>query len=266
MLDVLSQEFMRTALIASLVVGAICAYLGVYVVLRRVVFVGAALAQVSSAGVGLALLLGKSESALSLALTLGGVAAFSVKSNDRRTTQESFIGIGYAVASALAVLFVAKSAQGEGHMLDVLKGDILTATVPQVWWMAVAAVAAVALHLLFAKQFTYSMFDHETAQASGIRAGWWDMLFFLMLGVIISLAIKLAGTLLVFAFLVVPAVTGLLLSRRMGRIIAIAVGSAWFSAICGMYLSVEADLPSGPAIAACSFAILVVAWVISRFR
>src|SRR3990170_452310 len=134
MISLFRDSFLQTALIASLVVGAVCAYLGVYVVLRRIVFVGAALAQVSSAGVGLAMLAGQNPSLVSLAMTLGGVAAFSVKSKDRRTTQESLIGIGYAVASALAVLFVAKSAQGEAHMLDVLSGNILTVTPAETWW------------------------------------------------------------------------------------------------------------------------------------
>jgi zinc/manganese transport system permease protein len=266
MSSLFSDEFMRLALISSLIVGAVCAYLGVYVVLRRIVFVGAALAQVSSAGVGIALLTGKDPSITSLLMTMGGVAAFSMKSRDKRTTQESLIGVGYAVASALAVLFVAKSAQGEAHMLDVLSGNILTVTSHQVWIMAIVGIAAVGFHTLFHKQFVYSAFDPETAQASGMRAGVWDLLFFLALGIVISISIKLAGTLLVFAFLVVPAVTGLLLSQRLGRIYAIAVSSSVISTVAGLYASVRLDLPSGPAIVACSFAILLVAWIVSRFR
>ena len=266
MLSVFKDSFLQTALVASLIVGAVCAYLGVYVVLRRIVFVGAALAQVSSAGVGLAMCTGRNPSLISLVLTLGGVAAFSVKSKDRRTTQESLIGIGYAVASALAVLFVAKSAQGEAHMLDVLSGNILTVTSHEVWWMAGVGLTAVMLHALLSKQFLFSMFDPETAQASGIRAGWWDLLFFLILGIIISLAIRLAGTLLVFAFLVVPAVTGLLLSQRLGRVCVIAVGASAVAKIIGLYASVKMDLPSGPAIVAVLFAVLLVAWVIAKIR
>jgi ABC-type Mn2+/Zn2+ transport system permease subunit len=259
-------SFLKLAMMSSLIIGAVCAYLGVYVVLRRVVFVGAALAQVSTAGVGLAMYIGKNPSLVSLVMTMGGVALFSVKSKDRRTTQESLIGIGYAVASALAVLFVAKSAQGEAHMLDVLSGNILTVTSQQVWLMAGVAIAAITVHTLLSKQFLFSMFDPETAQASGIRAGWWDLFFFLILGVIISLAIRLAGTLLVFAFLVIPAVTGLLLSQRLGKVYAIAIGSASLATIGGLFASVKMDLPSGPTIVACSFVLLVLAWVVSRLR
>jgi ABC-type Mn2+/Zn2+ transport system permease subunit len=250
----------------SLVVGVVCAYLGVYVVLRRIVFVGAALAQVSSAGVGLAMLLGWNPSLLSLLMTFGGVAAFSIKPRDKRITQESFIGIGYALASALAVLFVAKSAQGEGHMLDVLSGDILTITMSQVWLMAGVGLVAIVVHSLFLKQFLFSAFDSETAQASGIKSAAWDLFFFVILGVVISLSIRLAGTLLAFAFLVMPAVTALLLTQRMSRIFLVAIGAASVATILGLTLSIKIDVPSGPAIAAVSFLLLAIAWVISKFR
>lgn len=266
MLSIFKDSFLQTALVASLIVGAVCAYLGVYVVLRRIVFVGAALAQISSAGVGLALYAGWNPFLLSLVLTLGGVAAFSVKSVDKRTTQESFIGIGYAVASALAVLFVAKSAQGEAHMLDVLSGNILTVTSGQVWMMVAVGIVAVLIHTLLHKQFLFSAFDSDMAQSAGIRAGWWDLFFFLILGVVISMSIRLAGTLLVFAFLVIPAVTALLLSQHLGKIYAISIGTAVVASVFGLYASVKFDLPSGPAIVAVSFVLLVVAWIVSRFK
>ena len=260
------DEFMRLALLGSLLIGAVCAYLGVYVVLRRIVFVGAALAQVSSAGVGLAVLAGKDPSLMSLLFTLGGVAAFSVRSRDRRTTQESFIGIGYTVASTVAVLFVAKSAQGESHLLDVLSGNVLTITPAQVAWMAGVAVLAVCLHTLFHKQFLFSAFDAETARALGFRVGWWDLLFFLLVGVVVSLGIRLAGTLLVFAFLVIPGVIGLLLSQRLGKIYALAVASSALATVAGLRASVSLDLPTGPAIVAALFVLLAIAWGVAKVK
>ncbi len=195
-------------------------------VLRRIVFVGAALAQVSSAGVGLAVLAGKDPSLMSLLFTLGGVAAFSVRSRDRRTTQESFIGIGYAVASAIAVLFVARARRARATCSTCSPATCSPSPTRRWAWMAAVAVAAVALHTLFHKQFLFSAFDAETARALGFRVGWWDLFFFLLVGVVVSLGIRLAGTLLVFAFLVIPGVIGLLLSQRLGKIYALAIGSA----------------------------------------
>jgi len=99
-----------------------------------------------------------------------------------------------------------------------------------------------------------------------MRVGLWDLFFFVLLGVVVALAIRLAGTLLVFAFLVLPAVTGLLLSRNLSKIHAVAVGTAGISTIAGLYCSFRLDLPSGPAIVACAFIVLLLAWAASRFR
>ncbi len=266
MLTVFSLPFMQIALLSSLIIGGICACLGVQVVLRRIVFVGAALAQVSSAGVGLAIYLGMNPSMTSLILTLAGVGIFSIKSKGRSATRESFIGAGYAAASALAVLFVAKSAQGEAHLLDVFSGNILTVTPEQLWWAAGVSAIAVILLVLFYKQLLFSAFDAETARASGINVAGWDLLFFLILGVIISIGIRLAGTLLTFAYLVVPAVTALRLSQHLGRIYAIAVAAATISTIGGLYASFTLDLPSGPTIVAVSCLLLGFAWVVSKFK
>ena len=266
MLDVFGDHFMRMALAAGVVVAVVCAYLGVQVVLRRVVFVGAALAQISSAGIGFAVLTGLNPWITSLAFTLGGVAAFSARSGRKSLTQESLIGVGYAVASALAVLFVAKSAQGEAHLLDVLSGNILTVTVGGIWWMAAVAAAALIAMALFQKQLLFSTFDPETARASGFRAERWDLFFFLILGVVISSAIRLVGTLLVFSMLVVPPVTGILLGKRLSGICAVSLGAAVLSTIMGLYASLGLDLPSGPAIVAVSFVLLLAAWVIAKIR
>ncbi|MDH7602317.1 MAG: metal ABC transporter permease [Armatimonadota bacterium] len=264
MSEILTVPFLRVALTGGLIVGCLCAFLGVHVVLRRIVFVGAALAQVSSAGVALALCTGANPASLSLALTLGGVAAFSVRSSSRRVTQESIIGVAYASASALAVLFVAKSAHAEAHLLNVLSGNILTITPGQVWLMAILLAMTLLVYALFQKQFLFSAFDPETARASGIRASLWDLLFYIILGVAISFSIRVVGTLLVFAFLVVPAVTALLLSQRFAGIYALAVGSAAISTVSGLVLSYKLDLPTGPTIVAFSAVLLLAAYAASR--
>lgn len=266
MVEMFQDPLMRSALAASLIVATVCAYLGVQVVLRRVVFVGATLAQISSAGVGLAMLLGWNPWLASLGLTVVGVAAFSSRSADRRTTRESLIGVGYVTASALAVLFVAKSAQGEAHLLDILSGNILTVTRGQIVGMAVVAAIAAGLHYAFRKQFLLTAVDPDTAQASGFRSGFWNLAFFLILGITIAFGIRLAGALLVFAFLVMPAVTALLVTERLGAAYTVAVGAAVVSTLVGLYLSFlpALDLPTGPAIAAVSFVILGIVALMRR--
>lgn len=264
MADVFTVPFLRIALLGGLIVGCLCAFLGIHVVLRRIVFVGAALAQVSSSGVGLALCTNTNVSVVSLVLTLLGVATFSVKSAERRITQESLIGVAYSAASALAVLFVAKSAHAEAHLLNVLSGNVLTITPGQVWLMTTLLACTLLIHMLFYKQFLFSAFDSETAKACGIRSGFWDLLFYVILGVAVSFSIRVVGTLLAFGFLVVPAVIALLLSQRFAGIYTIATSSAWVSTILGLVLSYRLDLPTGPTIVAVLGVLLVVAWIVSK--
>lgn len=258
MLNTFQDPFMRSALMASLIVGAVCSYLGVHVVLRRVVFVGAMLSQVSAAGIGLALLFGLNPSLISLALTIVGVIIFSFRSPDRRTTRESLIGVGYVMASALAVLFVARSAQGEAHLLDVLSGNILTVMPQEIMYMAIVAGVVACLHFAFGKQFLFTGLDADAARAAGYRSGAWDLLFFLTLGVTIAIAIRLAGALLVFGFLVTPAVTALLITDRLGRAYGIAMAAAGIATFAGLCLSFAKDLPSGPTIVAVLSVILII--------
>lgn len=266
MSEVFTVPFLRVALAGGLIVGSLCAFLGVHVVLRRIVFVGAALAQVSSAGVGLALCTGANPATVSLALTLGGVAAFAVRFGNHRITQESIIGVAYALASALAVLFVAKSAHAEAHLLNVLSGNILTIAPGQVYLTAVLLSVTVLVWALFQKQFLFSAFDPETAKAHGIQVAFWDLLFYIILGVVISFSIRVVGTLLVFALLVVPAITALSLSQRFAGIYVLAVASAAVSTISGLVLSYKLDLPTGPTIVVFSGILFVAARIVSKLR
>ncbi len=266
MSEVFTVPFLRVAFAGGLIVGSLCAFLGVHVVLRRIVFVGAALAQVSSAGVGLALCTGANPATVSLALTLGGVAAFAVRFGNRRITQESIIGVAYALASAIAVLFVAKSAHAEAYMLNLLSGNILTITPGQVYLTVFLFAVTVLMWSLFQKQFMFSAFDPETAKAHGIRVAFWDLLFYVILGIVISFSIRVVGMLLVFAFLVLPAVTALLLSQRFVGIYAFAIVSAAVSTVSGLLLSYKLDLPTGPTIVVFSGILLLASSIVSKLR
>lgn len=259
-------DFMRRALAAGLVGGGVCAYLGIYVVLRRIVFVGVSLAQLSSAGVALALLTGITPLVGSVALMLGGVGLFSIPWSPRKVRQETFIGIGYVVASAVAILLLAKSPQGEGHLLNLLFGNIVVLSPEDVWTMALALGGVLLLHLLFAKELLFVSFDPETAQAAGYRARLWEALLYVTVGLTIAFAIHAVGVLLTFASLVIPAVTALLVTRRMSAAFAASMLAGVLPVPVGLYLSFVWDLPSAATIVALSFALLLLVGLMSRLR
>ena len=259
MLEVFRLPFMQYALIATSFIAALCAFLGVYVVLKRIVFVTAALAQISTAGVAVAFLFGLNPTITSLAITACAVALLAFASFGEKIPQDSILGISYVSAFALGVLFISKSAQGLEELQHLLQGNILTITAGQITWLAITFSVIALIHLLYYKEFMFVSFDAEMAQTQGYRVRFWNLLLYLTIGVVISLGIKVSGVLLIFGFLVIPAAIALMLVRNMKLIFAIAIVLSLVSVVCGLYFSFELDLPSGPTIVAVLFALLLIA-------
>ncbi len=265
----------KEALYGALVIALACSVLGVWVVLRRIVFVGAALAQLSSAGIALALLLGgmgvggeltHHPVAVSLILTLGGAAFFAIGHKERAgIPPDATIGVTYAVAAALGILLIAKAKGGEAHDI-FLQGNILGITSADVLVLLAVTVPVLVLHAVFYKEFLFVSFDRETARTLGYRVAVWDQLLYFTFGIVIAYAMQFAGVLLVFNFLVLPAVTGILLARGMAGIFVVAALAGLVGSVVGFALSVPLDLPSGPAIIAVSGIIAGLSWIVRQFR
>jgi zinc transport system permease protein len=260
----------REALYGTLVIALACSVLGVYVVLRRIVFVGAALAELSSAGIALALWLSGQglvmgltthPIALALLLTIAGVLFFGSGSGRARVPPDATIGVTYAVAGAVGILLISKAAVGEAHDI-FLQGNILGITRIDTMILLAVAIPVLIAHTVFYKEFLFVSFDRETARTLGFHVGFWNLFLYLTLGLVIAFAMQFAGVMLVFNFLVLPAVTGLLLSRNMAGTFAWSIISALVAAIVGFSLSVPFDLPSGPAIVAVSGVIAAIAFLV----
>jgi zinc transport system permease protein len=264
----------REALFGTLLIALGCSVLGVYVVLRRIVFVGAALAQISSAGIALAIFLGSAglglgtltgELGLSFLATVGGVVFFTVTGTRRRVPPDSALGLSYVVAGAVGVLLIAKAAGADVHDLFI-QGNILGITTRDLVILLLVAVAVLAIHMLLYKEFLFVSYDPEMAETLGYSTRRWTFMLYLTIGVMIAMAMRSAGVLLVFNFLVTPAVTGLLLGRNMRGVFVWAVVSGLVAALSGFVLSVPFDLPTGPAIIAVSGVLAGAAWMLHFVR
>lgn len=263
----------KDALYGALLIALACSVLGVYVVLRRIVFVGAALAQISSAGIALALwLAGRGLGgelthhpvAVALIFSLAGALFFSIGHAPRAgVPPDATIGVTYAVAAAVGILLIAKAVTGEAHDI-FLQGNILGITRVDTFVLLGIAIPVLAVHTLFYKEFLFVSFDRETARTLGYNVVLWNLLLYFTLGLVIAFAMQFGGVMLVFNFLVLPAVTGLLLARSMSGIFAFAIGAALVAAVAGFTLSVPFDLPSGPAIIAASGVLAAIAWAARR--
>jgi ABC-type Mn2+/Zn2+ transport system permease subunit len=261
----------REALYGALVIALACSVLGVYVVLRRIVFVGAALAQLSSAGIALAMFLSGAgvaagltghPVAMALVVTLAGALFFGAEGGGRGPVPpDATIGVTYAVAAAAGILLIAKAKTGEAHDI-FLQGNILGMTRRDTLVLLAVAVPVLLLHAAFYKEFLFISFDRETARTLGYNVTVWNLLLYFTLGLVIAFAMQFAGVILVFSFLVLPAVTGLLVAQSMRGTMAVAVGSALLAALVGFVVSVPFDLPTGPAIIAVSGVLVLLAWLV----
>jgi ABC-type Mn2+/Zn2+ transport system permease subunit len=282
--SLLSQGFVQDALKAALIVSVLCSFLGVFVVLKRIVFVGAALAEVSALGAAVAFFppavtalegLGPRFPALgpehyehtvpvafAFLFMLLAVVVFSQQGLVRRLPREAIIGATFAGAAGLTTLVLSKNASGSEHAMDALNGNILGVLAGDIQGLAVAGALVSLVQALFYKEFVLVAFDPEVARTLGYRSGLWELVWYLTLGIMIAISIHVAGTVLVFAYLVLPPVTALLLSRRLGVVFFLSVLIGITATFGGVLLSVSpADLPTSPTIVGCMVLFLAVCWL-----
>ena len=282
LVQILSPDFLlRDALVGSVLVGVVCPLVGAYFVLRRMIFLGVALPQLSAAGiafsfVGYRLAVGAhehgnvSERSLamvgSFAFTLTGLLVLTAFERRGRETVEARIGVTYAIAAALTILFLAVDPHGDAEMVNLLKGDILATTRTSLTLLAYVLGAVVLVLFAFRKEFLLISFDRDLAVVFGKRAALWDGLLYLLIGITISLGVMTAGPLVTFGFLVVPPLTARLVTRRMlsFSLVAAAIGGA--AAFGGFYCAYRMDLPLGPAEVALASLMLIVVGTASMIR
>ncbi len=180
-----------------------------------------------------------------------------------RVPQEAFIGIVYVVASAAAVL-VANKVPGGGEAVEkTLVGSLLWVTWPTIKKLAVAYAALGIFHYVLRRRFLTISFHPEQAEAEGWKIRLWDFVFYLSFGVVITLAVPIAGVLMVFSFLVVPAVIANLFTADKRQLTIIAWSSGALASILGLWLSYTKDLPTGPLVV-CMYGLLLVAAAVLR--
>ncbi len=258
-------EILLPAFVASLILTGIHAYLGVHVVERGVIFVDLSLAQIAGLGTTVAYLMGydlhtEGAYAVSLAFTFLGAAIFALTRAHRRTRipQEAIIGIVYAVSAAVAILVMSKATQETEHLKDMLVGNILSVTWRDLLKTAVLYALVGAFHYAFRERFLLISMNQAEAERRGWNVRFWDFLFYVSFGFVVTSSVAIAGVLLVFCFLIVPSVTAMLFAERLGPRLAIGWSLGAAVSAGGVALSFLLDLPTGATIVATFGAMLVV--------
>jgi zinc/manganese transport system permease protein len=251
-------QFLLLPFLASLILTGIHAYLGVHVVERGVIFVDLALAQIAALGATIAILVGIDPHGsgaywISLAFTFLGALVFSfVRSKRRRIPLEAFIGISYAIASAGAILAMSKATSETEHLKDMLVGNILAVSKGEVIRTAALYATIGLFHFIFRKKFLLISTDPDEAERQGLNIKLWDFLFYASFGFVVTSSVAIAGVLLVFCYLVVPSVGAMIFADRIGTRLAIGWTMGALVSALGCWLSVWADVPTGPTIV-CTF-------------
>jgi zinc/manganese transport system permease protein len=250
--------FLLAPFAASLILTGIHAYLGVHVVERGVIFVDLALAQIAALGATVAVVAGLGPHGreaywISLGFTFLGAAIFALARTRRgHIPQEAFIGIAYAVASALAILMMSKATGETEHLKDMLVGNILAVSWHEVKITALLYGAVGLFHYIFRKKFLLISMNHKQAEGLGVNVRFWDFLFYASFGFVVTSSVAIAGVLLVFCYLIVPSVGAMLFADRVGRRLAIGWTMGTLVSALGCYLSVVLDTPTGATIV-CTF-------------
>jgi len=238
-------------------------YLGLHVVQRGIIFIDIAMAQMAALGICVAVLFhidleSWTTFAIALAFTLAGAAIFSVTGKRMsQIPQEAVIGIAYVVAAAAAVLLLSRAAEGDEEIKNMLVGNILLVTPREVWERFALFAAVGIFHFVFRRNFLLVSFDRDGAYQKGLRVRCWDFFFYAVFGLVVTSFVRIAGVLLVFSYLIVPAVCGINLAQRTANRLLIGWVIALVGGIAGLFLSYWWDLPSGAAIV-CTFGALLI--------
>ena len=259
-MDILT--FLAAPFIASLILTGIHAYLGVHVVERGVIFVDLSLAQIAALGASVAIIYGADPHTatsywVSLGFTFLGAFVFAnVRGKHSRIPQEAIIGICYAVASAATILAMSKATGETEHLKDMLVGNLLFVSWHDVIKTAILYGAIGLFHYIFRKKFLAVSLNHDLERVDGMSVRFWDLLFYGSFGFVVTSSVAIAGVLLVFCYLIVPSVAGMLFAKTIGKRLAVAWTMGTLVSALGIYLSVKLDLPTGAAIV-CTFGIVL---------
>jgi len=250
MFDMFQLPFMVQAFAAAAITGILLSYLGVHVVGRGIVFVDLALGQISSMGVAFAAFIGTGLTSIPLIFTLVGALLMSfINIKDKRLKQEAIIGILYAFTSALTVLLISKTPHGDSDIQEVLFGNILSVSWQQITTMGIVFGALALMHLIFFRKFSVltESFENGENHLIGIF-NIWNFLFYISIGLAIVFAVKVNGVIPVFSFLIIPAVSAIMVSKNKATVIVLACIISLLASFFGLNFSFHYDFPAGSSI------------------
>jgi zinc/manganese transport system permease protein len=265
-------DLMIWPLLAAFVLTGIHVYLGLHVVTRGVIFVDLALAQVAALGMAFGSLLGLEHESMSIYLiallfTFMGAALFAfTRDIQKRFSQEAIIGITYAISAALMIILLSKIPEGGEHLNHLLVGSILFVSPAAVLKTAALYLFIGIFHYIYRQPFlTVSQFS-DVVPSVTINRRFWDFMFYMTFGFVVTSSVQIAGIFLVFSYLIIPAVAALLFVKGIKQRLIFGWGFGMVGSLLGLVFSVVFDIPTGASIVATFGALLLLVLAFKRIR
>lgn len=265
-IEPMQYGFMQRALLVSALAATACGIVGTFVVLRGMAFLGDAIAHSALTGMAAAFLVGANIFLGALLWAVPASLAVSAISRRSGVRLDAIIGVLFAGGFAVGVILINVSKNYSGDLLSILFGDVLGASWYDVLAVGLLAGGIILVVRLLYKELVFTTYDSAVAEASGLPVRFLEYLLPLLVALTTVAALKTVGNVMVMSLLVVPAVTGSLLARRLASMMAATVASALAAIVIGLYLSFHFNLPTGPAIVVVSVALLLLAVAASPRR
>jgi len=265
-MDFLQHTFMQRALIEAVLVGGICAVIGVYVVLNGLSFIGAGISHSTFAGVGLGLLLGIDPLLTALVFAVLVALSIGAVSENSRLRHDTAVGIFFAATMALGVLLIGLMRDRYVDVLGYLFGNILALTAADVWMSLVMAGITASVVFALYKEFLAVSFDAEVAAVMGLPVRKLHYLLLVLIALTVVLSVKSVGVVLVSALIVTPAAAAWQLTVNFRRMMLLSLVFGIGSSVAGLLLSWYVDIPSGAGIVLTATTVFFLAWALSPRR
>jgi zinc transport system permease protein len=266
----------KEAVAAGAVIGALCGFLGVYVVFRRIIFVSAALTQVSGLGVAISFYIQAvavgwavsfaNPSISSLILTLAAAYLFALKKDSLKITQEGIIGFGFLLASASVLILGDKITRGAHDISDIIFGTAVVVSEKELYYILTVALVVGLLHWKHYKDCIFVSFDPDSANLFNYPVKLTNALLLISIGAVISISTKAIGALPVFGLLTLPALCSLQLTEKLNRVFILSVIIGTVSSVLGYFFSFIFSIPTGASITLIASVIFIISSIINVYR
>ena len=264
--DSLNNPLIQRSIIASVIVGTICAIVGVFVLLRGLIFLGEAVTHSAFAGVTFGLLFAIEPVYTTILFAIFGVLLVGYVNEKQVMNDEIIIGVTFTFMMALAVFFIGLLNFYSTDVNSILFGTLLFIPIEEFYLMIIIGIVVVAVILVIKKELYFMTFDYEMAKLSGIHVRFFNYLFLILVALTISISIRGIGALLVFAMVIVPAASAYQWTFKLDKMIIVSIIFGNMSTIFGFISSFILSIPVGSSIVMVSILIFFISFVYSPKR